>query len=62
LAVALSNDESKLSYMRFVHALKSAWNGGSTDNMNTIFYWILILIEFGLFVYLVSYKNIQKLQ
>ena len=48
--------------MRFVHALKSAWNGGSTDNMNTIFYWILILIGFGLFVYLVSYKNIQKLQ
>ena len=33
--------------------------------MNTILFWILILAGFGLFVYLVPYKNmkiVQKLQ
>ena len=33
--------------------------------MNTILFWILILVGFGLFVYLVPYRNmkiVQKLQ
>ena len=33
--------------------------------MNTILFWMLILVGFGLFVYLVPYRNmkiVQKLQ
>ena len=30
--------------------------------MNTILFWILILVGFGLFVYLVPYRNIKIVQ
>ena len=31
-------------------------------NMNTILFWSLILVGFGLFVYFVPYKNIKIMQ
>jgi len=30
--------------------------------MNTILFWLLILIGFGIFVYLVPYRNIKIIQ
>jgi len=30
--------------------------------MNTILFWILILVGFGLFAYLVPYRNIKIIQ
>ena len=30
--------------------------------MNTILFWLLILIGFGIFVYFVPYKNIKIIQ
>ena len=30
--------------------------------MNSILFWILILVGFGLFVYLVPYRNIKNIQ
>jgi len=31
-------------------------------NMNTILFWSLILVGFGLFVYFIPYKNIKIIQ
>ena len=73
MAVALSNDEPKLSFTHFTHAVKvrdtSVFIVSTCFfmpmDMTSILFWVLIILGSGLFIYFVPYRNIkivQKLQ